>query len=93
MRAQTPRRFGTTGEQPPARRQHAPDLAQQRARVVRHFERVHEQHAIDRGIGERQLEFVDQRGKAGRAVGHFTTPCAAGMKARQRSASSRNRPR
>ena len=31
--------------------------------------------------------------KAGRTVGHFTTPCPAGMKARQRSASSRNRPR
>jgi 6-phosphogluconolactonase (cycloisomerase 2 family) len=30
---------------------------------------------------------------AGRMVGHFTTPCAAGMKAKQRSASSRNRPR
>ena len=31
--------------------------------------------------------------RPGRSVGHFTTPCAAGMKARQRSASSRNRPR
>ena len=30
---------------------------------------------------------------AGRASGHFTTPCAPGMKARQRSASSRNSPR
>ena len=30
---------------------------------------------------------------AGRAVGHFSTPWAAGMKAMQRSASSRNSPR
>ena len=29
----------------------------------------------------------------GRAVGHFNTPCAAGMKAMQRSESSRNSPR
>ena len=31
----------------------------------RHFERVHEQHPIDRGIGERQFELVDERGEAG----------------------------
>ena len=31
--------------------------------------------------------------KVGRAVGHFKTPCAAGMKAMQRSLSSRNSPR
>ena len=32
---------------------------------MRHLERMHEQHAIDRGIGERQLELVDQRGETG----------------------------
>jgi len=38
-------------------------------------------------------QVIKQKGGAGFAVGHFTTPCAAGMKARQRSASSRNSPR
>jgi hypothetical protein len=31
---------------------------------VRHFERVHQQHPIDRGILQRQVELVDQRRQA-----------------------------
>ncbi len=81
-------------QQPPTRRQDAPDFAQQGDRIVRHFERVHEQHPVDRGIGAAasRIRRPARRGRAA-SVGHFTTPCAAGMKARQRSASSRNRPR
>ena len=38
--------------------------------------------------GNRQRKFVDQRlASVGRAVGHFKMPCAAGIKAMQRSES------
>src|SRR5262249_31740740 len=52
-------------QQPPARAQAPPDLAQQGDRIARHFERMHEEHAIDRGIGERQLELIDEGGETG----------------------------
>src|SRR5882724_8763612 len=42
-------------------RQHAPHLAQQAFRVVTHLQRMHQEDAIDRGIRQRQREFIDQR--------------------------------
>ena len=52
-------------KQLPAGRQHAPDLAQQRGGVLRHFEAVDQQHAVDRGVRQRQVERLDQRGQRG----------------------------
>ncbi len=40
---------------------------------MRHLQRMHEQYAVDRGIGERQIKLVDQRREArpvGRPVQH-----------------------
>ena len=54
---------GHDDQEPPARRQHTPRLAQERGRVVRHFQRVHQQHAIDRAVGQGQFILVDQRRK------------------------------
>ncbi len=52
-------------EQPSAAGQHAPYFAQQPNRVGRIFQRMHQQHAIDRRIGERQVVLLDQSGKRG----------------------------
>ena len=38
---------------------------------MRHFKRMHEQHAVDRGIGERQVELVDERREARAHRGPF----------------------
>ena len=55
---------------------------------------MHEQDAVDRGIRQRQIENSStSAASVGRAVGHFRTPWAAGMKAMQRSESSRKSPR
>ena len=81
-------------EQLPAGRQHPPDFAQQRGRRPATFP-AHAPAARDRP--RRPAAAVRTRRPAPTApasrVGHFTTPWAAGMKARQRSASSRNSPR
>ncbi len=64
MRAHSPRRFGTTASSrpPPASTRHT---SRSSARgVVRHLQRVHQQHAVDRRILQRQIELVDQRGQA-----------------------------
>ena len=47
-------------EQAAAAGQHAPDLAQQTDRIGRVLKRMHEQHAVDRRVGERQVVFLDQ---------------------------------
>jgi len=52
--------IGNHGNHPARRGQHAPDLAQQGNRVVGHFERMHEQDAIDLRVGKRHLKLVDQ---------------------------------
>ena len=93
IRAQRPRRFGTTASRRP------PDAS------TRHTSRSNAAGSlvissactsITRSIAESASgnSFSSTSAdKAGRDVGHFTTPCPAGMSAKQRSASSRNKPR
>jgi len=45
--------IGHHRKQPATARHHAPHFAQQAHRVVRHFQRVDEQHTIDRAVGKR----------------------------------------
>src|SRR5512133_3279152 len=59
----SPRTSARCGPQSPAPGQHPPDFAQQRDRVARHFEGMHQEHPIDGGIGEGQLELIDEGGK------------------------------
>ena len=76
------------------RRRHVATAARQRGAQVRAFER--RQRLVARLLERRHFLPPARRAfaaSAGRWLGHFTTPCAAGMKARQRSASSRNSPR
>ena len=52
--------IGNDRDQPAGRRQHAPHLAQQTFRIVGHFQRMHQQDAVDRGIRQRHTKIVDQ---------------------------------
>ena len=47
-------------QQPPVGREHPPQLAQQRPRILAPFEHVHEQDAVGLLVGQRQLGFVHQ---------------------------------
>ena len=48
-------------DQPPARVEDAPDFLERRARILRHLQRVNDEDAIDRGVGQGQHVGVDQR--------------------------------
>ena len=61
MRAQRPRRFGTTASNRPPDASTRQTSRSSAVGVLRHFQRMHQQHAIDRGVGQRQFELVDQR--------------------------------
>ena len=51
-------------EQPAVRRQHPPQLAEQRTRPLAPFEHVHEEDAVGAFVGERQLGLVDKDAQA-----------------------------
>jgi len=91
----SPVRLGAIYDQPSAIGQHTPDLAQHRAHLLGAFQRVHQQHAIHRAVGQRhavssaratRLRWPSARCGPGQRI----TPCAAGMMAMTRSASSMN---
>ena len=54
---------GNHDDKPSARRQYPPQLLQRFARAFGEFQRMHHQHAIDRGIRQRQLLVEHQRGR------------------------------
>jgi hypothetical protein len=59
---------GHHNQQPSARGQDAPNLAQQGDGIACHFESVNEEHPINRGVGQRHFQFVNERSKT-RPVG------------------------
>ena len=67
MRAHRPRRFGTTASSRPPDASTRQISRSSAVGSLRHFQRMHQQHAIDRGIRQRQLELIDQRRQRGLA--------------------------
>ena len=63
MRAHRPRRFGTTASSCPPAASTRQTSRSSAVGVLRHFQRMHQQHAVDGGVRQRQLELVDQRRK------------------------------
>ena len=57
-------------DQAPAVGHNAPDLAQHRAELFGAFDGMDQQHAIDRAVGQRQIQLVDQ----GREIAPFARP-------------------
>ncbi len=55
---------GRHDQQPAFRRQHPPQLAQQRPQAFRFLQAMHHQHQIEERVGERQRVFLDQGGEA-----------------------------
>src|SRR6185437_16974965 len=52
---------GNDEEEPAIRREHAPELTEQRARLLRPFEHMHEQDAVGALVVERKLGLLDER--------------------------------
>ena len=51
-------------EQPPVRRQHPPQLAEQRPRPLAPLDHMHEEDAVGAFVGERQVGLVDEHAQA-----------------------------
>src|SRR6185437_16042520 len=69
-----PAPVGNDRDHPPRRREHPPDLPQQPFRIVGHFQRMHQQYAVDRGLRQRHGELIDQGGQRGARGRPFQYP-------------------
>ena len=73
-------------QQTPVVLQHAPDLTQQTAGVLRHLQTMHQQDAVEGQIGERQMSSSAAQDRLGTPGGQRAAPICAGVSAMQRVA-------